>query len=168
MAERAGGRHYLSAFRRAPSTLRRLSVGELLLLVQAPFALPACAYALHRHGLGRVQKFLARRRARPSGAALASRLVAARRLSWIVQTAAAYGPWPANCLQRSVVLWWYLQREGLNGDLRIGVRRDAETRELAFHAWIEYQGVVLNDEASVRQRYVTFDRAIAPRNGSFD
>lgn len=168
MAERVRGRHLVAALRRAPSTLRRLSFGELLLLAQAPFALPACAYALGRHGLGRVQAFLGRRPARPSDAPAAARLVAARRLSWIVQSAAAYGPWPANCLQRSVVLWWYLQRRGLQGDLRIGVRRDPETRELAFHAWIEYEGVVLNDEATVRQRYVTFDRAIAPRNGSFD
>lgn len=168
MAERAGAWHLVAAVRRAPSALRRLSIGELLLLGQAPFALPASALGLRRYGLRRVQGFLGRRPAPPSGAPPAQRLLAARRLTWIVQTAAAYGPWPANCLQRSVVLWWYLRRRGLAGELRIGVRRDPETRELAFHAWIEYEGAVLNDDPAVRQRYATFDRAIAPRNGSFD
>lgn len=141
----------------------------MLLLAQAPVALPLVALGLRRWGLGRVQSVLGRRRSHGRGGDdPAARLRSAKRLAWIVQAAAAYGPWPANCLQRSVVLWWYLRRRGIDGELRIGVRRDPETRELTFHAWIEHGGIVLNDDPEIRRRYVTFERAIAPRNGSFD
>jgi hypothetical protein len=33
---------------------------------------------------------------------------------------------------------------------------------LDFHAWVEHEGVVLNDVPDVRARFATFDRAIAP------
>jgi hypothetical protein len=92
----------------------------------------------------------------------------ARRAAWVVYAGSAYGPWPANCLQRSVVLWWFLRRRGLDGQLRIGVRRDPQLQKLTFHAWVEYDDVVLNDAIDVRERYVVFDRPIAPRNGSFE
>jgi hypothetical protein len=83
-----------------------------------------------------------------------------------VQVAAKRGLWPANCLQRSVVLWWFLARRGLASDLRIGVRRRPDapsaSRSMDFHAWVELDGVVLNDGPDVRERFATFDRAIAP------
>jgi hypothetical protein len=64
------------------------------------------------------------------------------------------------------VLRWFLLRHGLAGDLRIGVRRrpgePSGSRSLDFHAWVELDGVVLNDLPDVRERFVTFDRAIVP------
>lgn len=165
--DRKVARNLGGALSRAPSLLRKLSFRELLLLAQAPVALPWAALGLRLYGLRRVQAFLGRRPGRNTVTDAGARLTVARRMTWIVQAAAAYGPWPANCLQRSVVLWWYLRRRGLSGDLRIGVRRNRDSGGLDFHAWIEYQGVVLNDEADIRQRYATFDRAIAPRNATF-
>jgi hypothetical protein len=89
----------------------------------------------------------------------------ARRLAWVVEVAARRGPWPANCLQRSVVLWLMLRWQGLPGEVRIGVRRPppgAADRRPAFHAWVEQDGTVLNDAPDIRARFATFDRAIAP------
>lgn len=161
-------RHHLSeAVRRSPQRLRELSARERLLLAQTPILLPVVALALRWLGLGRVQRWLNRRPPRRAGPTGSDRAAEAARLAWIVKISALYGPWPANCLQRSVVLWWYLGRRGLDGDLRIGVRRDRETGKLDFHAWIEHDGVVINDGPDVRQRYATFDRAIAPRQGKF-
>lgn len=63
----------------------------------------------------------------------------------------AYSPLPGNCLSRSLVLWWMLRRRGVPVTLHLGVsRRDAQ---LAAHAWVEQEGVVLNDTQDVRSRY---------------
>ena len=164
MSRRVPARHALNALRRAPHRLRNLAVGDLVLLVVAPAALPVSALLLSRLGLRRVQGLL------PPGLSAGRQRAAvseAQRLAWMVKVAAMYGPWPANCLQRSVVLWWYLRIRALDADLRIGVRRDHEHGGLDFHAWVEHDGLVLNDAADVRLRYATFDRAVAPPDATF-
>lgn len=155
------------AARRALPRLRQLSFAELRLLLVAPAALPAVALALRLWGLGPVQVWTTRRppRVTPPDTPEA-RIALAERLSWCVQVAAAYGPWPANCLQRSVVLGWFLHRRGLTGDLRIGVRKTDEG-PLDFHAWVEHGGRVINDRRDVGTRYATFEGAIAPRSARF-
>lgn len=137
--------------------------------MQAPFLLPLSALALRRWGLRRVQAALARTvpASQRTLSVSPDLMVVAERLAWCVQVSAAYGPWPANCLQRSVVLWWFLRRRGLSGDVRIGVRRNSETGALEFHAWVEYSGMVINDRRDVRQRYAVFDRPIAPPDATF-
>ncbi|MBE9198371.1 MULTISPECIES: lasso peptide biosynthesis B2 protein [unclassified Nodularia (in: cyanobacteria)] len=76
----------------------------------------------------------------------------------MVQLAARYcQPW-AKCLQKSLVLWGLLRHQGINSELRIGVKRDAESFEA--HAWVEYEGFVLNDTQNVRDRFAMFDRPI--------
>lgn len=152
------------ATRRAWPRLRALRLDELRLLLEAPLALPAVALALRRYGLNAVQARLLSS-ADPTSVARPDR-ARAERISWCVQIAAAYGPWPANCLQRSVILCWFLHRRGLHGDLRIGVRRTEDNR-LDFHAWVEHDGVVINDRRDVRERYATFDRPIAPPHARF-
>jgi hypothetical protein len=128
---------------------------------------PVITLAVRRYGLRRVQDRLARWAPPPStGPRTAAAADEARRLAWIVQVAGRRGPWRPNCLQRSVVLWWLLARRGLHGDLRIGVRRKpgspSGSRQLDFHAWVERDGIVLNDTPLVHEQFATFDRAIAP------
>ena len=150
--------------------LRHLSPAELTLGAQAIVVLPTMAFALKRWGLRRVQERLARTvRSRPPEATESGLdLEVARRVAWIVKVAARRGPWPANCLQRSVTLWWFLARRGVTADLRIGVRRrPGSGGQLDFHAWVECGGVVLNDSPGIRRRFATFDRAIAPRDASW-
>jgi hypothetical protein len=53
-----------------------------------------------------------------------------------------------------------LRRRGIDGALRIGVRKAGD--RLEAHAWVAYQGVVLNDRADVNLAYTPFDRAIEP------
>jgi len=149
--------------RRSPARLRQLAPSDIVLLMAAPAALPLLAVGLRRLGLRRMMVLLAGQRSVAATPDEAS----AERLAWIVKVAARYGPWPANCLQRSVLLWWYLRIHGLDGDLRIGVRRDPETDGLEFHAWVEHCSSVLNDRADLRERYATFDQAVAPRHVTF-
>jgi hypothetical protein len=146
--------------------VRQLTPADVVAGASALLLLPLAALAVRRFGLGRVQRRLmswtSRRRCDVTGGPA---LEAGRRLGWVVQTAARRGPWPANCLQRSLVLWFLLRRRGLPGELRIGVRRAPGAEmdaPLAFHAWVEQGGVVLNDRADIRERFATFDREIVP------
>jgi hypothetical protein len=73
-----------------------------------------------------------------------------------VRLAAFYGPYRANCLEQSLVIWWILRRQGLGCELRIGVRKQGSHFEA--HAWVECQGVALNEENDVYQRFAPFNR----------
>lgn len=84
-----------------------------------------------------------------------SALTRARTAARMVASAARNGPCTGTCLQQSIVLCWLLRLQGLKGDLRVGVRR--QEHRLEAHAWVEYLGVVLNDEADIRQRFAPFD-----------
>jgi len=55
--------------------------------------------------------------------------------------------WPGgdrNCLRKALVLWFRLRRLHLDPKLRTGVKRHRDG--LAFHAWIELDGYILNDD----------------------
>lgn len=62
-----------------------------------------------------------------------------------------YSPLPGNCLSRSLVLWWQLQRRGLAPALRLGASLAGGA--FAAHAWVEHDGHALNDTPDVAERY---------------
>ena len=169
----AAGSGSFAAARSRRERLRLLSAVEIALGGAAALVLPLMALALRRYGLRRVQSRLQRTfkvgsSAHPEGADLE----AARRTAWVVDVAAKRGLWRANCLQRSVTLWWFLGRRGITSELRIGVRRrrsqdGTNSGNLDFHAWVERDGIVLNDVADIRERFATFDRAVAPPDASW-
>jgi hypothetical protein len=76
-----------------------------------------------------------------------------------VRSAALHGPANPNCLERSLTLWWLLRRNGIDGELHIGARKEGARFEA--HAWVELGGQVLNDGAEVHQHYARFDAPIA-------
>lgn len=151
--------------------LLSLTPADLGLLVVAPAVFPAFALALRRMGVQQLQRHLMTRRRAMKPLSVGSSEDEARKAAWIVNVAGRRGPWPANCLQRSMVLWWVLGRRGIAADLRIGVRRQPATGSMSsmmlFHAWIELDGAVINDTASVQDHYATFDRVIAPPAASW-
>jgi hypothetical protein len=61
----------------------------------------------------------------------------------VVALAAALYPWRALCLERSLVLYDRLRREGAAVELRIGV----QATPFAAHAWVTYRGEPVNDSA---------------------
>lgn len=90
--------------------------------------------------------------ARPAAYGLASRRMAAR-------------PWvPGNCLSRSLAVLWFLRRSGHAPDLRLGVSLAGGA--FAAHAWVELDGVVLNDRRDVATRFAPLTASAAGR--SFD
>jgi hypothetical protein len=84
---------------------------------------------------------------------------AALRAVRAVRSVELHGPTTPNCLERSMTLWWLLRRDGVNGELHIGARK--ESGRLEAHAWVELGGQVLNDGAEVHQHYARFDAPIA-------
>jgi hypothetical protein len=67
----------------------------------------------------------------------------ARRYAHWLHIASRYHVVRAHCLQRSVVLHYWLRKEGLPSQLRVGVRK--EDGELKAHAWVELQGQVIDE-----------------------
>lgn len=71
-----------------------------------------------------------------------------------LRLAIQYGLYPGNCLSRSLTLWWLLRRQGVDSELRIGVRIVAG--RFQAHAWIEYAGQPLYEVQDVHQHYTAF------------
>jgi hypothetical protein len=76
----------------------------------------------------------------------------------MVAAACRLYPLRSSCLPRTIVLWSLLRRRGIATNVRIGVRRDAEGAVKA-HAWLEWNGEVLNDIAEVGTQYLPFGSA---------
>ena len=72
-----------------------------------------------------------------------------RRVEYAVAMAAALYPGRAQCLERSLVLYWYLRSHALHACFRMGVQR----YPFLAHAWVEWRGQVLNDVAEHVQRF---------------
>lgn len=130
--------------------LRALSWSQRALLLEALVQLSFTAVAL-RVGPKRLAVMTSRREARPASASVA------REIARLVEVAARHGVMRPSCLQRSVALWRILRRHGIESELHLGARRCPDQRSPVFHAWVECNGVVLNDRADVRGHYVAFE-----------
>jgi len=58
-----------------------------------------------------------------------------------------------------MVLCWQLRRRKIPAELRLGVQKRAERFEA--HAWVELQGVVLNDADETHIHFVSFNEQMA-------
>jgi hypothetical protein len=63
---------------------------------------------------------------------------------------------PDQCLVRSLVLQWLLARRDVAAQLRYGVRRDGAA--LIAHAWVEIDGVPVNDTPAGLQGYAVLEK----------
>jgi Transglutaminase-like superfamily len=75
----------------------------------------------------------------------------------LVQIAARRGPLKSACLVRSLVLIRALSEIGVESSLRIGVNR-TDDGGFAAHAWVEIDGVPVNDKPDIRSLFATFER----------
>ena len=146
---------WLKLLARKYRTLLGLTNLERSLLVKALWLLPVVAISLRIQGLRFTQDLLLW--LSPSAQSIAEPI---EPQIWatvkMVQIAVRYHrPW-ANCLKKSLVLWILLRDRGIISEIRIGVQR--ESTSFAAHAWVESQGVVLNDSDDVHQRFQAFDR----------
>jgi Transglutaminase-like superfamily len=79
----------------------------------------------------------------------------------IVNAAAHYVWGPFTCLEKSLALWWLLKRQGTASSVRIGARKSGG--KLEAHAWVEREGVALNEPQEEHRHYATFDAAFPQR-----
>jgi len=144
-------------FRRLPPHERRLLLSALVLL-------PLTRLGLLLVGFRRWQSFLYRLLPRHLPGALAggdvkSSLQARGEMTArMVQAAGREGLGQANCLERSLVLWWLLARQGCAAELRIGTRK--KDAELEAHAWVELNGRALGEEEDPHARYAAFKQPV--------
>lgn len=137
---------------------------EKKLLGQAAVTLPLIAIGLVWPGFRRLHTWLSRwpRVAfSPAAALTAGQWPEVQVTARMVQVAARYSPFRLLCLPRSLALWWLLRRDGISADLRIGVT--PKEIGLEAHAWVEYEGVALNDQDDVHVRFAPFHDAITPK-----
>lgn len=114
---------------------RALNHDERRMLAQAFVLLPLIALGLRCLGLRRCQALLATfaPSPAPSGSSNPTSVIAAA--DYAVAVAAYRGLHQANCLQRSLVIWWLLRRARVTVELQIGARKDVNG--FKAHAWIE-------------------------------
>jgi len=146
---------WLKLLARKYRTLFGLTHRERSLLAQALWLLPAVAIALQFKGLRFTQDLLLW--LCPSSQSIAEPIEPQiwTTVKMVKIATRYYQPW-ANCLKKSLVLWILLRSQGIISEIRIGVQR--ESTKFAAHAWVEYQGMVLNDSDDVHQRFQAFDR----------
>jgi Transglutaminase-like superfamily len=75
----------------------------------------------------------------------------------MVNAAARYAWGRFTCLEKSLALWWLLMRQGTASSVRIGARKSGA--KLEAHAWVERDGVALNEPQQDHRHYATFDAA---------
>ena len=88
----------------------------------------------------------------------------AHRVTRLFLRALYYSPIKGKCLSQSLVLWHLLKRKGIQSELRIGVRKKDDRLSLATdnfdaHAWVEFQGEVLNDRPDVYENFAVINHS---------
>jgi hypothetical protein len=79
----------------------------------------------------------------------------------MVRAAVYYALPRAGCLEQSLTLWYLLGVQGIPASVRIGIPKQTETFEA--HAWVEHQGVALNQSEEPHDHYVPFDSELPGR-----
>ena len=135
--------------------LKTLSLLEWQVLVTSAILLPLTALGLRLFGLKRTQQVMMY--FTPAAPKTSQRKEEEVRYGQIVarmvSVAANHGLYRANCLKKSLVLWWLLKRKGIEADLHIGVQKKGEL--LDAHSWVEISGNVLIDDENTIQGFRT-------------
>lgn len=133
---------------------------------RAAVLLPAISVSLRIRGFRATQqallKFIKSSKAHqplPEHEAKSHRVAAAVRM---VNAAARNGCGGFTCLEKSLVLWWLLLRQGIASTVRIGARR-AEGKFEA-HAWVEFEGMALNEPQQEHRHFAPFDAEFPVHN----
>lgn len=134
-----------------------LTAAEKRVVLAAAALLPLFWVALRVFGFARLRAWIGRS---PLGAKASPSIEELSALGALVNAAAHHTLGPANCLTRSLYLWWRLRRSGIDSELRIGVR--LSDGALDGHAWVECAGVPVNDRPDVGADFTPFDAPLPP------
>jgi hypothetical protein len=135
--------------------LRELPFIEQRSVAAAAVTLSVVWIRLHWLGLAAVQRWVAGFRPRSTPIPSPENV---RRIASLVGATARHLPFPSTCLTRSIALVLMLKKQGIESQLRIGVRKEGAA--LAAHAWVEFAGVPVNDTLDVAQRFAMFSEPL--------
>lgn len=149
-----------SFFARAVRRFRAYDAEQRRVAMVSLAALPVLQSALRLGGL-RAVRWLVRGRAHPTAPPAGDPVADGRHLAEPVRAAARL--WHLDrrgCVARSALLWRLLTRRGIPAQARIGTRLSGQPgprRTLAAHAWVEVDGVPVDDGRDVVTRYAALD-----------
>lgn len=124
--------------------LMALTLKEWWLLLVSIILLPIAALLIWFVGFNRSQSLLSHFTTTgiKRNDSTTSAMEDVRIISRMVRIAVNHGPWRANCLKQAFVLWWLLDRRGLNSEIKFGVEKTSDDA-INAHAWVEYNGMNL-------------------------
>ncbi len=134
--------------------LLQLSAREAWLLLQAAVLLPMVHMALHLFTVSQLKNV---RSAEVREARMP--YLAPHATARLVRVAAQRGLCRAKCLEQSLVLRWLLLRQGIDARIFFGARK--ENAEMQAHAWVEVDGVSLDEDDSTPRRFSPFEKPAA-------
>ncbi len=130
---------------------RALTRQEKILLLRFIFWLPWVSFSLKFFGYLRTRHFLLRRIAVAGlHQADSAELARAERMAELLSIAGRHGLVSATCLRQSVLLEYWLKRQGLAAEIKIGVRK--ENTLFDAHAWVELNGIPLAQDDLAHHR----------------
>lgn len=139
----------------------RLSAGERRIVVEACAALTASYIGLRMAGFQRWKTTVERLTPIEAGIARAATSVEfAPAIARMNAAAARHLFFRASCLEQSLALWCLLRRRNVPADLRIGARK--QEQDFEAHAWIELDGVALNDPEDTHVHFSPFEGPATP------
>jgi hypothetical protein len=130
-----------------------------VVFLRAAALLPLISASLHFRGFRRTHATLQKRVSSLKAVSAAQSMGVALLAARMVRAAARHGFGHPTCLEESLALWWLLGRQGISSALRIGVRKSGGRFEA--HAWVEFEGVALNEPEAMHEHYAAFDAALA-------
>ncbi len=119
--------------------------------------LPLVKVSLRLRGFGKTQEWLQARlqRGQRTQSESATSTPKVEKTCRMVRTAVHYALPHAGCLEQSLTLWYLLGVQGISASVRIGIPKQTEPFEA--HAWVEHEGVALNQLEQPHDHYVPFD-----------
>jgi hypothetical protein len=84
----------------------------------------------------------------------------ASQIAKMVSIAARYGLVRATCLRRSILIWYFLRRRGINSLIIFGVRKI--NGKLDAHAWVEINGIVVSERDDTHLQYHPMGSTMPP------
>jgi hypothetical protein len=118
--------------------------------MQAAVLLPTVRLALHFISVSRLKDFGSKAIHDPRSTQLPPRVTAR-----MVRVAASRGLYRFKCLDQSLVLRWLLRRQGIDARIVFGARK--EDGQIEAHAWVECQGIAVNEDGDVCRYFPPFE-----------
>jgi hypothetical protein len=133
------------------------------LFLRATVVLPVISVSLKMRGFGATQEFLLRsfpiapQTSRQDSIHVVDDRKRTELTSRMVNAAIRHVWRASTCLEKSLALWWLLGRQGIACEVRIGARKQGGKFEA--HAWLERDGVAINEPQQEHRHYAAFDAA---------